>query len=244
MSRWFATPLSPLAMGCLHRALSILELTGEPLQLWTGLRPWLLLKLSPWWSHQAKVKDADKVHLLKITELSNLCHQRKVRCEKSSWDTCRGSKLPHELSQVALFKKGAWRLRLEEGSVNLGGGCQCMDRLWVKWAAPPRKNRLLYSGRNRGGQRSFGRGREGKSCSLWSAPGKGAREHLVTIYHFPALFCPLLHLAVSSDGVNQFSKMAFLLHHIVYSGCRRRWPTDYPDGPKEQKVKFQAIAVT
>lgn len=71
-----------------------------------------------------------------------------------------------ELSQVALFDKGNWKLRLEEGSVNLGRGCPCMDRLWVKLTAPPRKNRLLYSSRNQGGQRSFGRGREGKSFSL------------------------------------------------------------------------------
>lgn len=184
------------------------------------------------------------MRLLEITEISNLCLQRKVRCENSSWDPCRDFKPLHELSQVALLEKSTWKLRLESGSVNLGRGCQCVDRLWVKLTAPPRKNRLPYSSGNQGGQRSFGRGGEGKSFSLWNAPGKGAREHLVAIYRFPALFCPLLHLAVSSDGVNQCSKMAFLLHDTVYSGCRRRWPTDYPDGPKEQKVKFQAIAVT
>lgn len=67
---------------------------------------------------------------------------------------------------MALFEKGTWKLRLEEGSVNLGRGCQCMDRLWVKLTAPPRKNTLLYSTRNQGGQRSLGRGREGKAFSL------------------------------------------------------------------------------
>lgn len=85
-----------------------------------------------------------------------------------------------------------------------------MDRLWVKLTAPPRKNWLLYSSRNWGGQRSPGGG-EGNSCSLQSTPGQGAGEHLVTIYCFPSLFCPLLRLAVSGNGVYCFSKMAFLL---------------------------------
>lgn len=57
---------------------------------------------------------------------------------------------------MALFKKGAWKQGLGEGRVNLGGRCQCMDRLWVKLTAPPRKNWLLYSSRNWGGQRSPG----------------------------------------------------------------------------------------
>lgn len=67
---------------------------------------------------------------------------------------------------MALLEKGTWKVRLEEGRVNLGRECQCMDRLWVKLTAPPRKSSLLYSSRNQEGQRSFVRGREGKSFSL------------------------------------------------------------------------------
>lgn len=95
-----------------------------PAMMATGrTRQWLLFKLSPWWSCQAdaqKLKDTNKLHLLKITKLFNLCHQRTVIHEKTPWDPYRGFNPPHELRQVALLKKDAWKLRLEEGGINLG----------------------------------------------------------------------------------------------------------------------------
>lgn len=190
LSLCLATPLSPLAMGAAQSTVH-LELTGQPLQLQTGQGQGLLPKLRPWWSHQAKAKDAGKLHLLKITDISSLCHQREVRCEKFSWDPCRSSKPLCELSQVALFKEGAWKVKLEEGSVNLGRGCQCMDGLWVNRQHLPERIGCYTAVEIREGRGLLWRaGRENPSaCKMQQGRKQGSTWSLFTTFLHSSALC-------------------------------------------------------
>lgn len=199
MSSCFATPMSSLTLGCLHGVLSILELPGETNSSCYSCRQ---SYSDNHWSRwdcggltRQMIKDADKLHLLKITEISNPCYQRRVRCEKISWDLHRGFNPLYELRRVALFKKGAWKLRLEEESVNLGRGCQYT---WVKLTAPPRKHQWLYSGRNWGGQRSpGGAGKETPAaCKARRGREQGSTWSLFTAFLRSSALCSIWLWAV------------------------------------------------
>lgn len=88
MASCFATPMSSLAMGCLCKVLSTLELaSGTTSSRYSCRQGYGGDCWSSWgcgglcWQ---KVKAADRLHPLKITEISNPCHQKEELDVKKS----------------------------------------------------------------------------------------------------------------------------------------------------------------
>lgn len=133
-----------------------------------------------------KVKDADKLHLLKITDVSNLCHQKRIRCEKNSWVPHRGFNPLHELKASSSIQEALTKVRgkkLEERSIDLGRGCQCIDRLWVKLTAPPERNVCYIGGESGEGRGLLERqGRKLQQPAKWDRAGsRGAPGHYLPL---------------------------------------------------------------